>query len=291
MTQFKTDFSEYALDVKPSDWTNQWDSSGEQFHIVVEVSSTVGDKILKIDEASSAFRALSWDDVGTPSNVEIFTRIRAENAGSMLIALLLRGDGNISQKIGYVLRIFGDDFYVGHHNGGGFTQLDVFKSNQVVNNTWYNVRFRVSGEEIKVRVWEEHENEPSIWDSEVSDGVVSGEGWVGVHNYHNAAGSTDFFTVGTDGDSAPDPDYDPREIRVTQLPLEILKGGTPETRLTQLPLEVLSGTPTNRVYQDLVETLSEVSGERITKVYQDSFEVLSLSSPISGSKTVVMVIT
>lgn len=292
MTQFKTDFSEYAVDSKPSDWTPRWEASGEEFQVISEVSETVGDKILHIDFPVSKYRALSWNDIGTPSDVEIFARIKSENTALDNARICIRGDGDTNNKIGYTFHIGGDDFYVGRFNANGYSYLDTFDSNTALDDTWYNVRFRVSGESIKTKVWEEHENEPSTWNSEVSNSVVSGEGWAGVGGYYtNYYSSTDFFTVGTDGDSAPDPDYDPREIRVTQTPLEILKGGTPETRLTQLPLEVLSGIPTNRVYQDLVETLSEVSGERITKVYQDSFEILSLSSPISGSKTVVMVIT
>jgi hypothetical protein len=290
MTQFKTDFSEYAVDSKPSDWTNQWNSSGEQFHIVTEISQTVGDKILKIDEASSARRGLSWNDVGTPHDVEIFARIRNENAYYSNAYLVARGFGEVGNESAYRFLIFNDVFSIGKYVDGSSINITTFGT--PLDNIWYNVRFRVSGEDIKAKAWGDDEDEPDSWNIEETDSSLSGEGWVGVlgfnANYHS---STDFFTVGTGGDSAPDPDYDPREIRVTQLPLEILKGGTPETRLTQLPLEVLSGIPTNRVYQDLVETLSEASGERITKVYQDSFEVLSLSSPISGSKTVVMVIT
>lgn len=290
MTQFKTNFSEYALDVKPSDWTNQWNSSGEQFHIVTEVSQTVGDKILKIEEASSARRGLSWDDVGTPHDVEIFGRIRNENANYANTYLVIRGFGAAGTESGYHFITYSNEFRIGKYINGSVETVGAFDT--PLDNTWYNIRCRVSGEDIKAKAWEEYEIEPDSWDIEETDNSLSGEGWVGVGGYQaNYHSSTDFFTVGTDGDEAPDPDYDPREIRLTQLPLEILKGGTSETRLTQLPLEVLSGIPTNRVYQDLVETLSEASGERITQIYQDSFEVLSLSSPISGSKTVVMVIT
>ena len=204
MAQFSTNFSGYTTGDAPSDWTSRWNAISAT---VEEVAETEGGKVLRFVAATDTRRALSWDAVGSASDVETLTKFRILDASVVRTVwpARIRGGGEAGSESSY-------DAYFSTGGSGGGHRLHKYVSGASTNLTsnlppdlntdWRWLRLRVNGTSLQYRTWLDGEAEPGSWDGDASDPSLT-TGWVGIGQFSEGTVEFDVFTVGTDGDTAP----------------------------------------------------------------------------------------
>lgn len=212
------DWNIQGTGIEPVGWTHKW---GERYHAVIpyledDVAAT-GGKVLRLynptGRADRKFYA--WTDVGAAIDMEVRARMKTSNKINSVQYIRLRAAGGDED-----LFDFGESGYaLGSSSTGGLT-LQRYRRGSFVAlmnvgytitaDTYFNVRFRATGIDLKVKVWDDGAEEPAGWNIEYTDVTASYPfatlGWVGVGSVA-AGGDTqtfDFFGVGTNGDSAPE---------------------------------------------------------------------------------------
>jgi hypothetical protein len=193
-------------------WTPRWESDNSAWGVAND-TSLVGDYGLVFDTDDSARHALSWDDAGQPSDVEILDKIRITNipdvdgSGAAQGRLHLRSGLSTDGENGYWLdtgRVNDADdpsgFRLGKYTDGQLSVLRRFES--IEQGTFYYRRFRAEGSDLRAKVWPASQSEPSTWDVTVTD-TDHTAGWVGTGSYSaTPTVETDVFSVATGGATA-----------------------------------------------------------------------------------------
>ncbi len=251
MATYKTDFSEYTDDVQPSDWTERWHTGdGSATTKAGTAADNIGSKYLQVESNGQRYIA-TWDDIDVDANrdnCEVLFRFTQDSFSTTTdtgTRAFVRGSGSDTTENGYGVSVFEtDELIISKFVSAAATNLSVTQLGvgYFVAGDYYWIRFRVNGTSLKVKVWKDAEEEPSVWTSEVTDSAVSGVGWAGVGAEDtDPISEVDFFSAGTNGDTAPFPDVDTSvEIRNTQHFTEVLGANDdPEVRVTQHYVEVL----------------------------------------------------
>ncbi len=206
-----TDWSGYTLNARPSDWTLRGGDSS--YGIVREAS---GQRYLDLLITNTGRNLLTWDLLDTAPGTDeidvyvVYRRPAVSQGGEFSAQVGVRGSGSASTIEAYILGPRSTQPYPGseylragrYTNGGNFTILSDYETN-TLSDTWYCSRIRISGTSIKMRRWLEGDPEPSTWDNETTDSVISGEGWVGLFGFNDSETHVKAFGVGTNGDPAP----------------------------------------------------------------------------------------
>ena len=205
MAQYYTDFSEYALNAVPPDWSRV---SADSFDISeVQASSTPSGSVLKLTDSTFGERVLAWDFDGLGGSVadcEILSRSRegSVNSGHLVNTFRFQSAGNFYSS-GYNIsrqRIIATVASI----------PDILAStspdfSEAAPTPWYWIRSRITGDQLKLRTWLDGENEPVNWLYEVTNSDFTSAGLVGFGNLSSRDNDmeVDIFSVGTNGDSAP----------------------------------------------------------------------------------------
>lgn len=201
----ETDFSEYSSGQVPNDWTPQWASADADWTVVPD-NPVLGEKALQFDSATSDRHALSWDAVGTASDVEMLGIVEVDDLSQNVTAggrVHLRSGGSLGSEDSYFFSVMSGSFGLFKYVNGGSERLASW--GDPAANTSYFVRFRVNGTDLRARVWGTNESEPEAWDVSVTDTDLR-SGWVGVGSYSEFVDTWAAVSVGVGGASAPMPD-------------------------------------------------------------------------------------
>lgn len=203
MATYFTDFSDTATGSVPSAWTVN-DAGWE-----VQSNTDYTNDRAFVDTSDSAGEHAGWEGLGQSSDQEIVFRVRTNESSSYL-----------AEKFKSNLRIIEVPFEGGtgrYHAGVGTTggvTTDYISKNNDVNlsdaggssfsaNTWFWVRFRANGTNLKLRVWKDGTDEPSTWTLTATDSEHS-SGYVGLTgSTETSVCEFDVVGVGTNGDTAP----------------------------------------------------------------------------------------
>ena len=272
MATYETDFSEYTDDVQPSDWTERWHTTAGTSTVRAGTAvEHIGAKYLEQSVSTQRY-GISWDDIDADADRDEaeglirFTQDTFSTATDFGQGIILRGSGDDTTENGYVTYIFeSDELHITRYLSGSGLNLTFVQlgAGFLVSGEYYWLRFRVSGSDLKSKIWKDGEEEPSGWTVETTDSNITGVGWAAAWMQDGSTDSTvDFFSVGTNGDTAPFPPADTSVvIRSTQQPVEVLlQDSSPMARVTQVPVEVLlqDSSPMARVTQVAVEVLMQV---------------------------------
>ena len=268
MTTYSTSFDSYTADVIPSDWTARWVTASNNW-LVRSKASTQGGKVLENTGTVDGRHLLSWDAIDADANRangEILARVRASTFSSDQFRFTLRGSGAAAAETGYSLTFnSGSSFLViSKYVAGTSTNLATSASFAPAVNTWYWLRFRVNGTTLQAKLWLEGDVEPSSWTLSTTDSSISAAGWVGVGNF-TASGTRDidFFSVGTNGDTAPLVTSATTTIRVSQVVSELALATVAQARVSQVVAEV---------------ALAPVAPARVSQMVMEA----AISAPIAG---------
>lgn len=213
---YTTDWREYTVNNFPSDWTGRWYyATGGDADVVAYLAGSTGGKVLEFDCTNESYMsAISWDDVGTPSSVEVLAKVMPRYEDPLNCSIVLRGGGSIgvddegielriipvfgTDKIQVVVRgVSGDDYDAGD-DSGPFNFL----------GNWYWARFIAIGNDIKAKVWKYGTSEPSDWQIEITEPGAPHTGWVGLATQDtNQNFRCDYFGVMLDRSDMPLPIY------------------------------------------------------------------------------------
>jgi len=186
------DFESYAIGGVPPSWVEAWTDGGQDFEAGIDLS-TSGDNQLYCRNWQPAplyHSALKHASV-VAADIEVL--LLTGSVQYMNFALRGQGDSHLGHHA-YVLSVWDDWFQIirsydssvsGGSTYGGWTQIARADCPTVCadRNKW--IRFRVEGTEIKVKIWRESDAEPAAWTAEVSDAMITGDGWFGPVTYTN----------------------------------------------------------------------------------------------------------
>ncbi len=238
MAKYFTDFSEYPTGQTPDDWRDSWITGGHSL-IVRDASGAMEGKVLEHRIEENDRRAWAWDRVPRgAAKVEILTRMRS-SSGDSRFGIIARGDGEgvRSTEQGVTCEFFkGSNHKVVEHEAPKLELrqtlfLDSYnpEGEQLrgperphgvakiwgesffpwVPGKWFWLRLQVEERDgylcARARAWDELE--PDWWHYDVENiepATVGANGWVGITGQRlEGVREYDFFSVGTEGDSAP----------------------------------------------------------------------------------------
>jgi hypothetical protein len=200
--QFFTDFSEYSADQQPSGWTKRWNTDFPA--LVKQKAGTTGGKCLELGLPAAGWSLLTWDDVGSPVDVEMVMRVRCATTrlGACLAA---RASGAGGAEKAYFNYYVGDGYQSRLRKivNGALTDLSVFGNYTFPANTFVMIKLKTRGTSIQTRQWSDGAQETATWNASATDTSIAAGGWVGIMPGGLGGLDIDFIGIGTDGDPAP----------------------------------------------------------------------------------------
>lgn len=171
---FTTDFSEYTTGVDLSDWTDFWSAGNVTFKAELNSgeANPIGTKQCEYIRTSGDVRTvLTWDDVGTPTDVEVLAKLHVapadlEVTGGARIYVRVGGSG--ASEDSYYFDIRSDLLAIGKYASGISSNLAT-TADTLATDTVFLIRFNVVGTAIKVKIWEFGAAEPGSWTLETTD--------------------------------------------------------------------------------------------------------------------------
>lgn len=202
---YVVDFSFSEIGTTPAGWSPKYASSNDDWRTVSE-SSPRSSALLRFSSENSTRHALSYDEIGSASDVDILSLFRVTELSQNPTSggrLILRGSGSDGSESGYFLNVRDERFGIWRYVDGDSDRLSEWGSPD--ESQWYFGRFRADGEQLRARVWPHEEDEPDSWDADVTDGALSG-GWIGVGSFSEFVDEWGFVSIGVGGATAPLPD-------------------------------------------------------------------------------------
>jgi len=205
--KYITDFSEYALDAQPADWTERWNPATGDAQVKTS-TGTFGGKQLTIVDSSLYYWSLSWDDIGLVEDGEILVLARIPAANEYII-IRMRGSGaaGAEYSAGVKFSPYGELQFVDieNHTVGGHSG-PTYQYGPIDYNTWYFIRYKLIGDKHYNKVWDWKDEEPVDWSNSGTDSDISGAGWVGIGTWDETV-HFDYFGFVTGDNTVPLPFY------------------------------------------------------------------------------------
>lgn len=274
MTTYAKDFSdELTTGVFPSDFTARYSSMSDW---TVEAPTDAEDnRSFQSDGTGSGIQMASWDDIdgdANRDNCEILARWKHTSDVSNTLWLFGRASGSATSEDCYVFTIRSTgNISIFRYDSGTFNDITdsninadslaspvtIFTSDADPSFThhptglWSYARFRINGTGATVtlrgKYWIDGismVNEPDWWMVEADDtdaNRITAAGWVGVGRAgHTGTVDVDYFSVGTNGDTAPLNASTNTTVRVSTIYAEVLgQEANPNTQMSQHFTEVL----------------------------------------------------
>ena len=207
MATYFTNFSEFAVGTfSDADWSERfyWGACIPK----IESDGDLGGQCLYMSQDGGLPYFLSYDGLGSQATLDLLTKVRCfQYNDTKSIRLYARGSGSVATMQAYYVQL---DKYYGRIKlfkklANVYPETQIGLGNFYFNiNTWVWVRFNLSGSALKAKAWVDGSSEQPDWAIEVTDSDIGAGGWFGPGFYHRAS-DFDYFSVGTGGDTAPDP--------------------------------------------------------------------------------------
>jgi hypothetical protein len=270
MTTYSTGFDSYTVGSTPSDWTPRWVTASTTW-AVRSKSAVEGGQTLEYTGTASAHHLLTWDALDADANrdnAEILARVRTSAGSTEPLRLTIRGSGAAASETGYSFQYNPSSliFQLQKYVAGALTNLGTSQSFTTAANVWYYVRFRVNGTTLSAKFWKDGDAEPSSWGFTATDSSITAAGWIGVGNQDSTGTrDVDFFSVGTNGDTAPLATSSATETRISQAVAEAALATVAEGRISQVVVEVGFSAPIAGVISQMVVEVAFSSASAVTQ--------------------------
>lgn len=192
-----TDFSDDNDGAVPTGWTPRWHSTNDEWSVDTDAA------VLRFEADANARRALSWDAISmTAGDVDLLAQVRVPSiaSGGNHGRLHLRSGGSAGNEQGYYFDLREQGFALYSYPSGQLLE----QVGTTASDTWYWIRFRAHGSDLKLRYWLVGTDEPDVWQIEVTD-TEHTSGWVGVGSWDATPSEWGYVAVGTGGEAAPMP--------------------------------------------------------------------------------------
>lgn len=200
------DFSEYNTAHISNYWEEVW--AGEVEWTIVTSSNYSGGKALRKYTENSGRRLLAYKPVGDKvKNCEFLLRGIADSGGEHH-CVLVRAGGEEGSENGYKFAVWASTdnprIRIGKYIDGVYTILGEKTLNESFINTWFFMKGKVEGEQLKTKIWKVGEREPEDWDVEVVDTSLK-YGKLGLGTFANGSSIFDVFSFFITDDVIPPP--------------------------------------------------------------------------------------
>lgn len=200
-----TDFSEYGTGSVPSDWEPRWNQTAE-WDVETDGTATGGQALVHVP-TSDQMIAITWNHK-EDKDVEVLIKTKITNitSDSYNPGITARSSGGAGSETHYASDLLrfssADNLRLFEHISGTFTQF-TSPSITLVAGNYYWLRFRLEGNTLSAKYWEDGSSEPTSWTSETTDDTLTGIGSVGLHHFlDNAKYHYDVVSVATGGRTA-----------------------------------------------------------------------------------------
>ena len=205
-----TDFDEYITTEQPSDWTEV--QGGVADWTVQDAGG--GDHYVRSSRTSANHNFLRWDRVDAERDVEVLVKTRTTlntttggSGTTSLHGIILRATG---APAGILVGFWGDTGTASTALWAGVTDTytDTYNhpTKKMLTNTWWWIRARVQGDDLRIKWWADSGSEPSAWDYETTQTTYPNAGdhmLMGAYEYWGGPEDFDFFSIAYNGQTAP----------------------------------------------------------------------------------------
>jgi hypothetical protein len=207
-----TDFSRYTTGQAPYDWAAFGDTAGSAW--TVEAGGGMGGKQLQGNQTTAAPRALIWQEIPQQADIEVLVKVQTQETNATFPSpiLIARAQTGVGYAVG--LRN-GNQIIITRVQNDGSLGANIASSIQYKTytpNTWYWIRFRVSGTDpaavgLTATVWAVGDLEPNTPTYSFNDpapaSAITDPGRVGIATLTAGADPwVDFVSVGVAGTPA-----------------------------------------------------------------------------------------
>lgn len=202
------DFSEYDTEDISNHWEQVWGGEAE-WSIETSIDYSGGKALRKYAE-SSGRRFLAYKPVGDKvKNCEFLLRGIADSGGGEHHLVIVRGGGKEGSENGYRFSVSArvvetPILRIAKYTDGTLTVLGEKMLNESFVNTWFFMKGKVEGEQLKSKIWKVGEREPEDWDIELVDASFK-YGKLGLGFYASGSGIFDVFSFFVTDDVIPPP--------------------------------------------------------------------------------------
>lgn len=207
MARYFYTFSEQGIGSTPAGWSPIWDTSNVSWTNQTDGTNT----FLRNANSSTNDKLLANTEVGQVADVEVTMKFRTSQFGNYENTLFVRASPTNGTKQGYylALNVPANQAKILNHEqwyNNGYLPWYAMDVGWTVN-TWYWVRYRVVGNNHKVKFWQDGTAEPAGWTSDRTDSTgtqYNSAGYVALAVYSpNGSRDWDFVGIATGGDTAP----------------------------------------------------------------------------------------
>lgn len=210
MAQYWEDWSGSTIGQAPTGWTSRW-GTGATPSVVSDALGPAG-RALKIDLASPARRALSFDAAGSVTDFKIRALIKAPTTTTAIanfVGVAGRGSGAAGSETAYV-NLFkqtgttaASRLIAGTQYGGAGASLGTGYLYTVGELYW--IGLEVTGTSVRLTAAAAATPGTLLYDETVTDTAVSASGWLGLFTLASSVAPYYVYAVGvgTGGDAAP----------------------------------------------------------------------------------------
>jgi hypothetical protein len=202
--QYWLEFTGMTVGVIPPGWTERY--LGSQNYTVQNVGQASEQALLMDSTVGTIETICSWNAMTGLVDVEILYSAYIATNQNEQPNFAVRASGSIGSEYFYVLSglVTSNQLRINKWVNGSRSQIGAAVSKTLNTTTWYWVRFRVVGSDLKAKVWAGGSSEPAAWDIERTDSAITGGGWIGPQcgDWNNAYWYTAAISVGTGGATA-----------------------------------------------------------------------------------------
>jgi len=162
-----------------------------------------GKTLSHVKSTSTARRALSWDDPGSATDVEILALLSITRPTTERFHVIMRGGGSGGTETGLAVGInYGIGLQFSQYSSGTLTNFSSSFTIVAGQRMW--VRARANGSNLRARLWMPGDAEPSTWDIDETT-TVTGSGWLGLFafDFTGQPKYCDYFACDIAGGTAP----------------------------------------------------------------------------------------
>lgn len=189
----QTDFSDYALNAQPSDWTKRWQTTEEW-----KIQESGAIKVLTKLITPATITAISWDKIDGKNPSTILAKVRSTINTAIRLQVPARSGGTAAYMTGYAAALTSSntlDLLRHDSNESGTTVTTLGSIALTVNvDAWYWIKFALDGSNLKVKAWQDGAAEPVVWGLEITDATYA-SGWTGISCFTTGAIDCGYFEV------------------------------------------------------------------------------------------------
>lgn len=262
----------------PEGWTERWPIESQDWTVEID-GSAAGGKVLSYTSTNDASSLITFDMLDGVKNIEVLAKVKVPTGGWQTRMFARASGPNRDSGNGHFIELIGN----------AYLRLGIIADGSISANqewfgwdydTWYYLKFQLSGEELKGKAWKDGDPEPEEWMIQRTDPDPRA-GWMGFSTHSLGSGfEFDFISAATE-DPAEEPDimtawqveYKDKILKVEEdiHGWEILELNFLNKTITRNGDNILSSKTAESEFfdiepgEDLIDVGSD--GENVTEIY------------------------